>query len=92
MFIFALIQYFSIFQEFLKFLKDNDGQHILDEGLRLNTLRTPTMKKLTELMVEFMIQNFTLHASEFHIRQICIACVNVVPCIRTPNSTIGGIV
>lgn len=79
-------------QDFRQYIMNNDGKFILDEGERLLFLQATTMRKLVNLMLNYMKIKFGLNASDVQIKQLCLACVNIIPCIKTPNSSIGGIV
>lgn len=84
--------FYSVSQEFMKFLMDNGGKDIMEEGMRLNNLRPATMRKLIALMLDFMVTKFGLHADHLQMTQVCTACVGCIPCLKSANSTIGGIV
>lgn len=79
-------------QEFLNFLLENGGKSIVDEGIRTNGLQKKTMKELIDLMFQYLVTKFSLNAADIVLKQISLACVNILPCLKTPNSTIGGIV
>lgn len=71
---------------------ENGGKAIVDEGMRTKCLQKKSMKELNDLMFQFLVEKFTLNAADTVLKQICLACINVIPCLKTPNSTIGGIV
>lgn len=78
--------------EFKNFLLQNNGSDIIEEDTKLNDLREPTLKRLTDKMLAFMIKKFSIDASISEIEQLCLAVINLFPCLKTPNSRIGGIV